>query len=189
MSLWLSPRRIVKTRLALVSLITWLLLSACAGNPYEVGELQPYINPAFGFRVDYPSNWITSVDPSSLVGVQVDKVHAVAFVSQAVRAMLVVYVQEMDGDETLAGFAKRQMEGLRSTAGDAAFSEPAPVLLGGVGAMMTQAAVEQDGQAFLQRTLFAIRNGRGYAVSIIAPADSELAATLEQMLASFGFVQ
>lgn len=179
----------MKTRLVLVSLASWLLLPACAGNPYAVGELQPYINPAFGFRVDYPSNWITSVDPSSLVGAQADRMHAVAFVSQAVRAMLVVYVQEMDRDETLNGFAERQMEGLRSTAGDAVFSEPMPVLLGGAGAMMTQATVEQDGQAFLQRTLFAIRDGRGYAVSIIAPADSELAATLEQMLASFGFVQ
>jgi hypothetical protein len=179
----------VKPRLVLVSLISWLLLSACAGNPYDVGELQPYINPAFGFRVDYPSNWITSVDPSSLVGAQADKMHAVAFVSQAVRAMLVVYVQELDGDETLAGFAERQMAGLRSTAGDAAFSEPAPMLLGGGGAMMTQATVEQDGQTFLQRTLFAIRDGRGYAVSMIAPADSELASTLEEMLESFGFVQ
>ena len=179
----------MKPRLVLVLLSSWLLLSACAGNPYEVGELQPYINPAFGFRVDYPSNWITSVDPSSLVGAPADKMHAVAFVSQAVRAMLVVYVQELDGDEALAGFAERQMAGLRSTAGDAAFSEPAPVLLGGAGAMMTQATVEQDGQTFLQRTLFAIRNGRGYAVSFIAPAESGLTATLEQMLVSFGFVQ
>ena len=178
----------MKPRLFPVLLSSWLLLSACAGNPYEVGELQPYINPAFGFRVDYPSNWITSVDPSSLVGAQADKVHAVAFVSPAVRVRLVVFLQDLGADETLVEFTERQMAGLRSTAGDAAFSEPAPVLLGGAGAMMTQATVEQDGQAFLQRTLFAIRDGRGYAVSIIAPADSELTATLEQMLASFGFV-
>ena len=178
----------MRPRLVLVSLVSWLLLSACPGNPYEVGELQPYINPAFGFRMDYPSNWITSVDPSSLVGAQADKMHAVAFVSQAVRAMLVVYVQELNGEETLAGFAERQMGGLRSTAGGAAFSEPAPALLGGSGAMMTQATVEQDGQTFLQRTLFAIHDGRGYAASIIAPADSDLTDTLEEMLSSFGWV-
>ena len=164
------------------------MLPACAGNPYDVGDLQPYINPTFGFRVDTPSNWITSVDPSSLVGAQADKVHAVAFVSQAVRAMLVVYVQDLDADETLAGFAGRQAEGLRSAAGGAAFSEPAPALLGGSGAMMMQATIEQDGQSYLQRTLFAIHNGRGYAVSIIAPADSDWRDTLEEMLSSFGWV-
>ena len=178
----------MKPRLVLVSLASWLLLSACAGNAYEVGELQPYINPAFGFRVDYPSNWITSVDPSSLVGAQADKMHAVAFVSQAVGARLVVLLQDLGADETLAGFAERQMEGLRSTAGDMAFSEPAPALLGGSGAMMTQATVEQDGQSYVQRTLFAVHNVRGYAVSIIAPADSALTGTLEEMLSSFGWV-
>ncbi len=169
-------------------LMVALALSACAGDPYAVGELKAYIGADFGFRVDYPSNWDASADPERLVGAQPGKVHAVAFVREAAQTALIVFIQQLDAEEVLADFAARQMSGMRATAKDAAFSDPAPTHLGNLDALATQASVEQDGQALTQRVVLAVRGQRGYAVSLIAPAGSPLNATLDQMLASFSFL-
>ena len=165
-----------------------LALSACAGDPYAVGELKPYIGADFGFRVDYPSNWDASSDPERLVGVQPGKVHAVAFVREAAQTAFVVFIQQLDAEEALADFAARQVSGMRATAEDAGFSDPAPARLGNLDALATQASVEQGGQALTQRVVLAVRGKRGYAVSLIAPTGSPLNATLDQMLASFSFL-
>jgi len=172
---------------ALWSALVALALSGCGGDPYEVGELTPYISPNLGFRVDYPSNWDVSVDPVNLVGSQPGKVHAVAFASLAANTIFVVYTQDLDEAETLDAYAARQIDNIRATAGDAVFTDLAPTQLGGLDALTTQASVDQSGEALTQRTVLAVRGLRGYAVSVIAPTDTPLNAALDEMLASFGF--
>jgi hypothetical protein len=167
--------------------IAALALAACGGDPYEVGELTPYISPKLGFRVDYPSNWDVNVDPVNLVGSEPGKVHAVAFASLAANTIFVVYTQDLDSAETLEAYAARQMDNIRSTADDTVFADLAPMQLGGRDALTTRAAVAQNGETLTQRTVLAVSGLRGYAVSLIAPADSPLNATLDEMLASFGF--
>jgi len=165
-----------------------LALSACGGNPNEVGELTPYISTDLGFRVDYPANWDASTDPAQLVGERPDRYHAVVFVRQAANTTFVVFVQRLDGEEPLADFAARQMEGIRASSPDAVFSDPAPTQLGNLNALTTQTTVEQNGQTLTQRVVLAVKGQRGYALSLIAPARSPLNATLDEMLAAFIFL-
>ena len=176
------------TRRLFVAFIIGLLLTACASAPVEIGEPTAYINPRFGFSVEHPSNWLPAVDPANLVGSQPDKVHAVAFASQSASTIFVVYVQDLDPIQSLADYTAQQMEAIRSTAGETAFSEPAPTQLGGIDASLTEATAAQNGQRLTQRTLLAIRGARGYAVSTVAPDDPRLNAALDAMLASFRFV-
>ncbi len=176
----------MKTRVIL-SLLAALTVPAC-GDPNALGEPTPYVNTDLGFRVDVPSNWDASVDPLRLVGTQPDRVHAVAFVSQPAQTAFIVFVQQLDGEEALADFSARQLAGIRSTAGDASFSDPAPTQIGGVDALATQTTVDQDGQVLTQRVVLAVKGRRGYAISLTAPANSRLHATLDDMLASLIFL-
>ena len=176
----------LKTKLIL-ALLAVSTMPAC-GDPNVAGEPAAYINADLGFRLDYPSNWDASVDPLNLVGAQPDRVHAVAFVSQPGQTAFIVFVQQLDGEEALADFSARQVAGMRSTAGDASYSGLAPTQIGGVDALTTQTTVEQDGQALTQRVVLAVKGRRGYAISLTAPANSPLRATLDDMLASFVFL-
>ena len=171
----------------ILALLAVLSVPAC-GDPNAVGEPTAYINADFGFRVAYPSNWDASVDPLKLVGTQPDRLHAVAFVSQPGQTAFVVFVQQLDGQAALADFSARQLAGIRSTADDASFSGLTPTQIGGVDALTTQTRVDQDGQALTQRVVLAVKGRRGYAISLTAPANSPLHATLDDMLASFVFL-
>lgn len=170
-----------------------LVLSACGGgskvDPNEAGELQPYINTSLGFRVDYPSNWRSSEDPDFLVGDFPDKLHAVMFLrDESGGALFTVLIQQLDGEKQLTDFGGEQLAGAQSQASGATYAELTPTRLGGVDALSTQTRVTQSGQTRIQRVVFALNKGRGYAVSMIAPEDSPLSATMDRMLASFGFV-
>jgi hypothetical protein len=165
-----------------------MLLAACTIQETEPGELTPYINPTLGFRIDYPDNWNVSTDPANLVGSQPDKVHAVAFASLSSRAVVVVYVETLERVETLTEFVTRQMDNIRSTAGDIVFSDPLATELGGREAFVTEATLTENGQTLRQRALLAVNGNQGYAVSAVSLADSSLAGVLDAMLASFGFI-
>ena len=176
---------------------TWLVLasvallaSGCSGSdPNQVGELQPYINSALGFRVDYPSNWQVVEDPDFLVGDAPSKLHAVMFLrDQAAGVLFTVLIQPLDGEKSLADYGQEQLAGARSQAGGATYSELTPATLGGAPALAAQTRVEQSGQARTQRVVLAVSNGRGYGVSIVTPDDSPLVQTMDDMLATFRFL-
>lgn len=173
-------------------LVVWLSLAlalpAC-GDPNQVGELRPYINAEYGFRVDYPSNWQSVVDPAFLVGERPDKWHAVMFLSDpAAGALFTVFIQQLDGEPALAAYAEEQVAAMRSTAGDAVYSDLASTQLGGLNALETRTRLEQGDQALLQRVVLAVRGGRGYGVSLTAPEGSPLIATLDSMLETFSLL-
>jgi len=181
----------MKTTSIPMLVIAMLMLAACGGgDPNEVGELRPYINPALGFRVDYPSNWQSVEDPDFLVGDFPDKLHAVMFLrDQSSGALFTVLVQQLDGETSLADYGQAQFAGAQSQAGDqVAYSEPVSTTLGGVDALATQTSVDQGGQKIIQRVVLAVSRGRGYGVSIAAPENSPLLDTMNEMLATFGFL-
>lgn len=176
---------------------TWLIVlaalfvTACSqsGDPNEVGELQPYINTNLGFRVDYPSNWKAVEDPDFLVGDVPNKLHAVIFLrDESSGVLFTVLIQQLDGEKTLAEFGDEQLAGAQSNSGDAQYSELAQSWLGGVDALSAQTRVEQSGAARLQRVVLAVNNGRGYGVSLMAPENSPLIKTMDEMLATFKFL-
>lgn len=167
-----------------------LIASACGGgDSNEVGAFTPYINTEFGFRVDYPSNWQSVEDPAFLVGERPDKLHAVMFLrDQAAGALFTVFVQQLDGEPSLAAYAEEQMAAIRSAAGGALYSDLTPTRLNGLDALETRTRREQDGQALAQRVVLLVRGGRGYGVSLTAPEDSPLIATLDGMLDTFSLL-
>lgn len=183
----MTSKTIVVTNKPLLALLAGVLLTACAGAAIEIGEPTLFTSADFGFSLEHPSNWLPAVDPANLVGSEPDRVHAVAFASQTANAIFVVYVQDLEDAPTLAEYAAQQVDNIRSTAGETIFSDPVPAQLGGQDAMLTQATAEQNGQRLTQRTLLAIRGGRGYALSLVAPDDPKLNAALDAMLASFKF--
>ena len=168
-----------------------LMLAACSGgDPNEVGELRPYINPALGFRVDYPSNWQPVEDPDFLVGDFPDQLHAVIFLSdQASGAVFSVLVQKLDGEISLADYGEEQFAGAQSQAGDqVTYTAPVSTTLGDVEALTVQASIEQDGSTIVQRVVLAVNKGQGYGISMAAPENSLLIKTMDDMLATFGFL-
>jgi len=172
----------------LVTLFVAAILSSCAGNPNEVGEMAPYINPDLGFRIDYPSNWSLAVDPESLVGPKPDRLHVATFVNAAANTAVIVYVQTLDTTETLEDYTARQVKGILSNATEADLSDPAPAKLGGLDALMIETASESNGQRLRTRLVLAVKGTRGYALSLTAPVDSPLGTTLDDVLASFGIL-
>lgn len=166
-----------------------LCLTACAGNLNEVGELVPYINTTFGFRVEYPSNWQVLEDPPVLVGETPGALHAVTFAPDAAAGVLfTVLIQDLGAEQKLDEYGAEQMAGIQRNAGDAQYSDLQATQLGGRDALETQGVLDNNGQKLEQRVLLAVNGARGYGVSIAAPQDSPLAATLDEMLASFGLL-
>ena len=178
----------MKTKLV-VLLLAALALSGCFGDPNQVGASTPYVNAELGFRVDYPSNWQSVIDPAFLVGEQPGKLRAVMFLrDQAAGALFTVFVQQLDGEPSLAAYAEEQMAAIRSAAGGALYSDLTPTRLNGLDALETRTRREQDGQALAQRVVLLVRGGRGYGVSLTAPEDSPLIATLDGMLDTFSLL-
>ena len=180
----------MKTKWIVLAVVA-LLVSACGGggDPNEAGELRPYINTALGFRVDYPSNWRTVEDPDFLVGDFPDKLHAVMFLrDEAAGVLFTVLIQRLDSEQLLADYAEEQLRGAQSKAAGATYSELAPTKLGGVDALIAQTQVEQGGQARTQRIVLAVNQGRGYGLSMVAPDNSPLGQTMDEMLATFRFL-
>ncbi len=171
--------------------ILWLsalALPAC-GDLNPVDEFRPYISAEFGFRVDYPANWQSVVDPAFLVGERPDQWHAVMFLSDpAAGALFTVFVQQLDGDPELAAYAEKQIAAMRSTAGDAVYSDLISTRLGGLNALETRTRLEQGDQALTQRVVLTVQGGRGYGVSLTAPEGSPLIATLNSMLLTFSLL-
>lgn len=168
-------------------LIVLLCLTACAGSgSNEVGELTPYINTTFGFRVDYPSNWQVLEDPSVLVGNDPSVLHAVTFAPDAATGILfTVLIQELGVEQTLEEFGAAQMKGIQKNAGAAQYSDLQATQLGGNEALETRGVLEENGQQLAQRVLLLVNGARGYGVSLAAPRGSPLSTTLDEMLASF----
>jgi hypothetical protein len=170
-------------------LITLLCLTACAGNPNEVGELVPYINTTFGFRVEYPSNWQVLEDPPVLVGDAPGALHAVTFAPDAAAGVLfTVLIQDLGAAHTLDEYSAEQMAGIQRNAGGAQYSNLQATRLGGRDALETTGVLDENGRKLEQRVVLAVNGARGYGVSIVAPQDSPLLTTLDEMLASFGLL-
>lgn len=169
-----------------------LMLSACGGDPNEVGPFKPYINTALGFRVDYPSNWQAVDDPDTLamiLGGHPETWSAVMFLrDQAAGVLFGVLVQQLNGDQPLDAFGAEQIAEIRSSAGEATYSDPVPLQLGNLDALETTTRVEQNGQALTQRAVLAVRGNRGYIVLLMGPADSPLLETLDEMLKTFAIL-
>jgi hypothetical protein len=166
-----------------------LILSACGGDPNEVGEFQPYVSDAFGFRVDYPSNWQAVVDPEFLVGQQPDALHAVVFLrDQTAGVAFTVLIQKLSSEAPLELFVEQQMDAIRMRSTDVVYSDPAEARLAGQAARETNARLEQGGQSITQRVIMAVKGDRGYGVSLSGPAGSSLIPVLERMLETFAFL-
>lgn len=166
-----------------------LMLSACGGDPNEVGEFQPYVDEAFGFRVDYPSNWQTVIDPEFLVGREPDALHAVVFLGDpSAGAAFTVLVQKLSGEEPLELFVAQQMDAMRAGDAGPTYADPIASQLGGQEARETSAQLEQGGQMLTQRVVMAVKGDRGYGVSLSGPAGSPLIPVMERMLETFAFL-
>ena len=171
-------------RLTLIGIAA--ILAACASPPAGPGEPTPYINTDLGFRIDHPSNWEPIVDSDAIVPPQQDTLHAVAFVDADSGTAAIVYIQTLDRAETLADCAARQIDGILSQAPDAPLSDPEPIQLSGLDALLITTSFEANGQTLTTRLALAVKDSRGYALSLTAPAGSPRNAVLDEMLASFG---
>ena len=148
-----------------------------------------YRNAELGFRLTYPGNWQTLVDPQELP--RGDNLHAVVFLpSTASKSLVIVYVQTLTQTQTLDQYVADQMTALRANEAGVQFSQPTTLTLGGnVAARETTAMIMTEDPPRWQRVIMIVDGQRAYALYYAGPPEGRYPDTFNAIVQSFSFVR
>ena len=148
-----------------------------------------YRNAELGFRLMYPGNWQTLVDPQELP--RGENLHSVVLLpSTASKTLIIVYVQTLTQTRTLDQFVADQMRALSANEAEVQFSLPTALELGdGIDARETTAMVMTEDPPRWQRVVMALNGPRAYALYYSGPPEGRYPDTFSAIIRSFSFVR